>query len=136
MGSKLKEENPELSSAELTKLRKQQWKDLADADRKPYLDAQVADQQRHATEIAAKEAARQQVEQQATDDGAQQDGAEPEQVETPPIDQASENVGSAAAGVGGDEADKGTKRKHQPVPSAPTLAEPAAPEVAPATSPA
>ena len=90
-----------------------QWKELADADRQPYLDAEAADQQRHATETAAKEAARQQAEQQATDDGAQQDGAEPKQVETPLVDQASENVGSAAAGVGGDEAGNGTKRKRK-----------------------
>ena len=67
MGSKLKEENPGSSSTEISKLKLKQWKQLPEAEKRPYLEAQAADQQRHAAETAAKEAARQQAAQaQAT----------------------------------------------------------------------
>ena len=55
MGGKVKEENPGSSSTEISKLKLKQWKQLPEAEKRPYLEAQAADQQRHAAETAAKE---------------------------------------------------------------------------------
>ena len=52
--SKLKTAHPNASSAELTKLKKKQWGELPEAERKAFTDAEAADKLRFAREVAAK----------------------------------------------------------------------------------
>eukprot|EP01045_Picozoa_sp_COSAG04_P002945 COSAG04_NODE_114_length_25503_cov_39.366832_2_plen_1470_part_00 len=52
--SKLKTAHPDASSAELTKLKKTQWDELPEAERKAFTDAEAADKLRFAREVAAK----------------------------------------------------------------------------------
>ena len=60
VGAKLQEENPDASSAAITKLKNKQWKQMPDEEKLPYVEAEAADKQRYAAEVAAKEATRQQ----------------------------------------------------------------------------
>ena len=60
VGAKLKEENPDAPSAAITKLKNKQWKQMPDEEKRPYVEAEAADEQRYAAEVAAKEATRQQ----------------------------------------------------------------------------
>ena len=51
--SKLKTANPDASAAELTKLKKQQWKELPESDREQFVDAELSDQLRYKNELLA-----------------------------------------------------------------------------------
>eukprot|EP01045_Picozoa_sp_COSAG04_P029029 COSAG04_NODE_4661_length_1960_cov_46.084363_2_plen_178_part_00 len=51
--SKLKTANPDASAAELTKLKKQQWKELSESEREQFIDAASADQLRYKNELVS-----------------------------------------------------------------------------------
>ena len=108
MLSKLKTANPDASAAELTKLKKQQWKELPESDRKQFTDAESADQLRYKNELLAL-SAKLQGKRPADDSGAASEGAShgPNPV--------GDNAASAVA-------PPRKRSKRQPVPSARKLA--------------
>ena len=105
--SKLKTANPDASAAELTKLKRQQWKELPESERKQFTDAESADQLRYKNELVSLASALQ--------------GKRPADDSEAPSEDASQEPNPA-----GDKATAAApprkRSKRQPVPSARKLA--------------